>query len=293
MKKSLLHWSKRSKATKATSGGGDDRFWSITRDKAGNGKAIIRFLDAPKGEDNEYVTVQYYSFKGPSGKTYYEKSLRTIGKDDPVYALNSKLYNSGIKADEDQAKSQRRVTRYFTNILVIKDYANPENNGKVFLFRFGPQLWALMKEKMSPTKTEFEDDNTEGVPLFDPWGGCNVVLRTKQVAGYANYESSEFMTPEPIGDDDFIEKIWSQQYSLEEFLKPETFKTYDELKARLIEVLSESDDLDDIPTASNPQQQKSAPKPDRDSAVIDDSSLDDNDDDEDAEAFFNKLRQAG
>ena len=119
---------------------GDDRKWKPTVDKAGNGYAVIRFLPAVEGDDLPWAKYFDHFFQGPTGQWYVEKSLTTIGKDDPVSQLNSKLWNNGTEDGKQQARKQKRRLHYVTNIMVVSDPENPENNGKVFLYEFGAKI---------------------------------------------------------------------------------------------------------------------------------------------------------
>lgn len=211
----------------------DDRFWYPAVDKTGNGSAIIRFLPAPKGDDHAFVRLWTHSFKGPTGLWYIENSLTTIGQSDPCGDLNSKLWNSGSEEAKKQARDQKRKLMYITNILIVKDPANPENEGKVKLFRYGKKIQDKISDKLSPT---FEDE----VPMnpFDLWSGANFKLRISQVDGYRNYDKSEFANSTTVSDNDAeLEKIWNSEYSLKEFNDPKNFKPYDVLKAKLDRVL--------------------------------------------------------
>ena len=216
-----------------TSGGSeDDRFWKLTVDKSQNGYAVIRFLPAPEGEDLPFVKVYSHAFQGPGG-WYIESSLTTLGQKDPVSELNSELWNNGTDAGKEQARKQKRKLTYISNIYVVKDPANPENEGKTFLFKYGKKIFDKLTEAMQP---EFEDE--EAIDPFDFWQGANFKLKAKNVAGYRNYDSSEFARPDALlEDDDEMEAVWKKQYSLAEFVAPDQFKTYDELKKRLDYVL--------------------------------------------------------
>lgn len=213
----------------------EDNFWKPTVDKAGNGQAIIRFLPAPKGEDFPWVRVWDHGFQGPTGKWYIENSLTTLNKPDPVGELNSELWNSGIEANKEIARKQKRRLSYFSNILVVKDPANPANEGKVFIYKYGKKIFDKIKDIMQPT---FEDEDP--INPFDFWQGANFRLKIRQVEGYRNYDKSEFDTnTTAVADDDSdIEAIWGQQHSLQEFLDPKNFKSYDDLKAKLNMVLN-------------------------------------------------------
>ena len=216
--------------------GDDDRFWKPTVDKAGNGQAVIRFLPAPPGEELPWVRVWDHGFQGPTGKWYIENSLTTINKPDPVGELNSELWNSGIEANKEIARKQKRRLSYYSNILVIKDPANPENEGQVFLYKYGKKIFDKIKDVMQPT---FEDE--QPVNPFDLWEGANFKLRIRQVEGYRNYDKSEFDGPSALSDDDDqMEKVWKKTNSLATFLDPSNFKSYDELKTKLNMVLSGS-----------------------------------------------------
>lgn len=210
----------------------DDRFWSLTVDKAGNGAAVIRFLPAPQGEDLPFVKLYSHAFQGPGG-WYIENSLSTIGQKDPLGEYNSTLWNNGTDAGKEQARKQKRKLTYISNIYVVKDPANPENEGKQFLLKYGKKIFDKLTEAMNP---EFEDDTK--IDPFDFWNGANFKLRAKNVAGYRNYDSSEFMSPGALlDDDDELEKIWKAEYTLQDFIAPDKFKSYDELKKRLDYVL--------------------------------------------------------
>ena len=216
-----------------TSGGSaDERFWSLTVDKAQNGYAVIRFLPAPDGEDLPFVKVYSHAFQGPGG-WYIENSRTTIGEKDPLSEYNSQLWNNGTDAGKEQARKQKRKLTYISNIYVVKDPANPENEGKNFLYRYGKKIFDKITAAMQP---EFEDE--EAIDPFDFWSGANFKLKAKNVAGYRNYDSSEFATPSALlDDDDALEAIWKKEYSLQEFVAPDQFKSYDELKKRLDNVL--------------------------------------------------------
>jgi len=218
-------------------GGGrenDNRFWQPEVDKSGNGFAVIRFLPAPDGEDVPFVRIFDHGFKGPGGQWYIEKSLTTIGKQDPVSEYNSQLWATGVQANQDQVRKQKRKLNFISNIMVVSDKAHPENEGKVFLFKYGKKIFDKLNAAMNP---EFEDEDP--VNPFDLWAGASFKLKIRNVEGYRNYDKSEFEKPEPLLDDDAaLEKLWKSEYSLQEFLKEEHFKPYDELKQKLYRVLA-------------------------------------------------------
>ena len=213
-------------------GGGDDRLWKPQLDKSGNGYAVIRFLPAPNGEDLPWAKMYSHAFQGPGG-WYIENSLTTLGQKDPVSEYNSQLWNSGLDSDKDVARKQKRKLSYYSNIYVVKDPVSPENEGKVFLFKFGKKIFDKITAAMQP---EFEDEDP--INPFDFWQGANFKLKIKKVAGYWNYDSSEFSRSQPLLDDDeAMEAIWNKEYSLTALTAPDQFKSYDDLKKRLDYVL--------------------------------------------------------
>lgn len=269
----------------------DERLWTCATDKAGNGYAIIRFLPAPGGEDVPFVRLFTHGFKGPGG-WYIENSLTTIGQQDPIAELNTRLWNSGVESDKETVRKQKRQLNYYSNIYVVKDPANPANEGKVFLFRYGKKIFDKITDLMNP---QFEDEKP--VDPFNLWTGANFKLKIRKFEGYPNYDKSEFDSASPLlDDDDALEAIWKQEYSLKELLDTKNFRTYDELKRRLDRALglttgaSPSNarqayvvDEEDIPSfepAPQPRAQEARPAP---AASVDD-------DDEDF-AFFKQLAE--
>jgi hypothetical protein len=213
----------------------DDRVWYPAVDAAGNGVSIVRFLPPPPNEDEAYVTTWSHFFKGPTGRWYNELSLTTIGQPDPMSEYNNKLWESGIEANKKQASSQKRKKNFYTNVYVINDSLNPENNGKVKIFKFGPTIFDFIKNKMVP---EFEDQ--EPLPVFDFWKGANFRIRIrKDEHGYRKYDRSEFDMPKPLldGDEEKLEEIWNSQHSLAQFKDPKLFKSYEDLKSKVNQVL--------------------------------------------------------
>ena len=211
---------------------GYERLWKPEVDKAGNGYAVIRFLPAPDGEDLPWVKMYSHAFQGPGG-WYIENSLTTLNQKDPCSEFNTSLWNSGVESDKQIARNQKRKLAFYSNIYVVKDPANPENEGKVFLYKFGKKIFDKIMGAMQP---EFEDES----PLnpFDFWQGADFKVKIKKVAGYWNYDSSEFAAASPLlKDDDALESIWKKEYSLSEIVAADQFKTYDELKKRLESVL--------------------------------------------------------
>ncbi len=211
---------------------GDDRLWKLDVDKSGNGYAVIRFLPAPDGEDLPFVKLYSHAFQGPGG-WYIENSLTTLGQKDPVSEYNTQLWNNGTDHGKETARKQKRKLTYTSNIYVVKDPANPENEGKVFLFKYGKKIFDKLTAAMQP---EFEDE--EAIDPFDFWQGANFKLKAKNVAGYRNYDSSEFAAVSPLlDDDDALEAIWKKEISLAEIVATDQFKTYEDLKRRLDYVL--------------------------------------------------------
>ena len=215
----------------------DDRFWKLEADKVGNGTAVIRFLPRHVEDELPWVRIFSHSFQGPTGKWYIENSLTTLNEKDPVGELNSRLWNSGSEANKDIARKQKRKLSFITNILVISDPKHPENEGKVFLFKFGKKIFDKIMDKARPT---FEDDKP--VNVFDFWEGADFKLRMRKVSGYANYDESMFLEPAALfkGDEEKISDLASKMYRLGEFIEPKQFKSYDELAKKLADVLDES-----------------------------------------------------
>jgi len=267
----------------------DERFWRPAVDKAGNGYAIVRFLAAPGEEDVPFVRIWDHGFKGPGG-WYIEKSLTTLGQQDPCSEYNQKLWATGDPADKKFVQgvqgtpgSKRRLY-YVSNVYVIKDSANPENEGKVFLFQYGKKIWDKLNGAMHP---EFEDEKP--MNPFDLWDGANFKIKIRKVDGYRNYDSSEFETPSPLFEsDDEIEKVWKSEFPLAAFTDPKEFKSYEQLKARLDKAMGTStrtDDGDDeefVPTKA-PREAKSK------KATAEKTIVPDDDEDEDSTKFFEKL----
>ena len=216
-----------------TSGGSsDDRMWKLECDKANNGYAVIRFLPAPDGEDLPFVKVYSHAFQGPGG-WLIDQCATTLNQKCPVCEHNGQLWNSGVDANKEVARKQKRKLTYVSNIYVVKDPANPENEGRVFLYKYGKKIFDKLTAAMQP---EFEDE--EAIDPFDFWKGANFKLKAKSVAGYRNYDSSEFAAPGALlDDDDALEALWKKQYSLNEFIAPDQFKSYEEMKKRLDSVM--------------------------------------------------------
>ena len=266
-----------------TGGQGDDRLWKLEVDKGGNGYAVIRFLPAPDGEDLPFVKLYSHAFQGPGG-WYIENSLTTLGQKDPVSEFNSQLWNNGTDSGKDTARKQKRKLTYISNIYVVKDPANPENEGKTFLYKYGKKIFDKLTAAMQP---EFEDE--EAIDPFDFWQGANFKLKAKNVAGYRNYDSSEFAaTSALLKDDDAMEEIWKKEYSLSELVASDQFKSYDELKTRLGYVLGNKQVRNDAETVEQEAEDVRASAPVVETVESVSKASTDNEDD-DAMSYFAKL----
>ena len=257
----------------------DERLWKPELDASGNGYAVIRFLPSVKGEDLPWAKIWNHAFQGPTGQWYIENSLTTVGQKDPVSEYNTKLWNSGLESDKEIARKQKRKLQYYSNIYVVSDSKHPENEGKVFLFRYGKKIFDKLMAAMQP---EFEDETP--INPFDFWEGANFKLKIRKVDGYWNYDKSEFGAKSKLLDnDEEIEKVWEKQYPLNEFTAATNFKSYEELKTRLDAVLSgkqvvSNQTVEDEPIASP----KVDTKPVENKQVEDEDTMD----------YFNKLANA-
>ena len=220
--------------TNNTGGGADERLWKPELDKTGNGYAVIRFLPAPDSEEIPWAKLYSHAFQGPGG-WYIENSLPTVGQKDPVSDHNRARWNSGNESDKDVVRKQKRKLSYYSNIYVVKDPVNPQNEGKVFLFKYGKKIHDKILAAMQPV---FEDE--EAINPFDFWQGANFKLKICKVDGYWNYDKSEFDKPAPLlDDDDALEALWKKEYSLNEITAPDQFKSYQDLEKRLKYVLGQ------------------------------------------------------
>jgi hypothetical protein len=270
----------------------DERFWKPEVDAAGNGYAVIRFLPAPEGETVPWAKLYSHAFQGPGG-WYIENSLTTLNEKDPVGEVNRRLWNSGGDDDKETARKQKRKLSYYSNIYVVKDPKHPENEGRVFLYKYGKKIHDKILAAMQP---EFQDETP--VNVFDLWEGANFKLKIKKVAGYWNYDSSEFDSVSALSaDDDGLEKIWKSEYSLEAFTSKDQFKTYEELENRLNLVLGvtsrparpsyseEEEDFEPVaqePASSFRSRVAATPVPVKEAAVVDD---------DDALSYFARLAE--
>ena len=262
----------------------DDRFWKPTRDKAGNGFAVVRFLPATEGEDLPWVRYWDHGFKGPTGLWYIENSLTSIGEQDPVSEMNTVLWNSGRDEDKATARDRKRRLHYVSNVLIVSDPANPENEGKVKLYKFGKKIFDKIMDVMQP---QFADE--EPVNPYDFWEGADFKIKIRKVEGWVNYDKSEFAAPKALyeGEEERLEVVYNQLYSLQDFLKPENYKTYDELKLKLNRVLGVDAGVSmDAPMESAPVVEQ--PMAAAASEPMANTASDDGDD-EDTLSYFAKL----
>tara|TARA_X000000950_G_scaffold160946_1_gene196891 strand:+ start:323 stop:1216 length:894 start_codon:yes stop_codon:yes gene_type:complete len=269
----------------------EDNYWKPELDKSGNGYAVIRFLPTPEGEEMPWVSYFDHGFQGPGG-WYIEKSLTTLGKQDPVSEYNTQLWNTGIEANKEQARKQKRRLHYVSNIFVVSDPKNPDNEGKVFKYRYGKKIFEMLKEAISPA---FEDEAP--INPFDlRTEGANFKIKIRKVDGYWNYDKSEFDSQAALFEDENkLNDINSSLESLTEIISPNEFKSYDELKEKLDRVLglsggvststaeSVAEDLDEVPW-SNVNKEAVAEEPVISSAEASADSTED-----DAMDYFKKL----
>jgi len=270
----------------------DTRFWQPTRDKAGNGYAVIRFLPGDADAPTPWVRYWDHFFKGPTGQWYVEKSLTSIGQPDPLAEMNSKLWNEdGSEEAKRLVRERKRTLRYVANVLIISDPSAPENEGQVKLYRFGKKIFDKIMDSMQP---QFPDEAP--VNPFDLWNGADFTVKIRKVEGYPNYDASSFKSPSAISsDDEYLESLYNKQHDLSEWTDPKNYKTYDELKSRLAMVLGEQaprtvkqavaldfdDEIPDFPSA-RPTAAPSAPEPTISTA---ESAMDD----DDTMSYFAKL----
>ena len=275
-------------STKAeTKSYGDDRFWKPTRDKAGNGYAVVRFLPAKEGEDLPWVRYWDHGFKGPTGLWYIENSLTSIGQDDPVSESNSVLWNSGRDEDKALARERKRRLHYISNVLVVSDPENPQNEGKVFLYQFGKKIFDKIMDVMQP---QFADE--QPVNPYDFWEGADFKIKIRKVEGWVNYDKSEFSKPAALfeGDEARLTEVYNKLYSLQDFLKPENYKTYDELKMKLNRVLGVEAIEEPMPSVMDSAPAQQAPAMSTAEAESMGTSEPASDDD-DTLSYFAKLAQ--
>jgi len=262
----------------------DDRFWTAERDKSGNGYAVIRFLPPPQNEDVPWARLFSHGFQGKGG-WFIENCPTTLGLPCPVCEGNNELWNSGVESDKEIARQRKRKLSYISNIYVVSDPTNPQNEGKVFLYKYGKKIFDKISEVMKP---QFEDETP--MNPFDYWSGANFKLKIRTVQGYVNYDKSEFDSPSELldGDDKSLEKLWNSQYSLKEFIEPSQFKSHEELSEKFQRVISgslsggkssitEEDDYAAVAASSSKAKKE----------VFEPSNG--NDEDDDAMSYFEKL----
>ena len=256
----------------------DDRFWKPDLDKSGNGYAVIRFLPQPSGEDLPWCKIWSHAFNGPGG-WYIENSLTTLQKKDPVSEYNTELWNSGVEANKDVARKQKRILKYYSNVLVVSDPKHPENEGKVFLYRFGKKIFDKISEVMNP---QFDDESP--MNPFDFWEGANFKLKVRKVDGFWNYDKSEFEAAAALleGNDTQLEEVYGKLYSLKQFLTEENFKSYDELKEKFNRVVTGSS------VTGTVEKFTAQKKPVETAPVVEDTTPTKSDDDETL-SYFAKL----
>ena len=263
-------------------GGVDDRIWKPELDKSGNGYAVVRFLPAPDGEDIPWVKLWSHAFQGPGG-WYIENSLTTLNQKDPVSEHNRELWNSGNDSDKDIVRRQKRKLSYYANIYVVKDPTRPENEGQVFLYKFGKKIFDKIMEAMQP---EFEDETP--INPFDFWQGANFKLKIVKKDGFWNYDKSEFDSVSPLlEDDDALETLWKKEYSLTEMVDNTKFKSYDALKKRLDLVLGAKKSAPVIDEEVTNEDEDRTPRP-----SVTAASVGTDEDSDDALSYFQKLAES-
>ncbi len=270
----------------------DDRYWKPELDKSGNGYAVVRFLPTPEGEDMPWVSYWDHGFQGPGG-WYIEKSLTTLNKQDPVSEYNTQLWNTGIEANKEIARKQKRRLHYVSNVYVVSDPKNPDNEGKVFLYKFGKKIFEQLKEAISP---QFEDE--DAINPFDLREGANFKIKIRKVDGYWNYDKSEFDSVSPLfNDEGQLTEVATSVNSLSDIIAPSEFKTYDELKEKLDRILgltggvststaeSVAEDLDEVPWSNTTETTADEP------VVASAESTLEKESGEDAMDYFKKLAE--
>ena len=218
----------------------DQRFYKPKFNKDGTFSAVVRFLPGPVKDGNEEISmIKKYShyFSGPGGK-YDEECLTTISQQCPVCDENKKCWDAG---DKQTSRTRARVNSGITNILVINDPQAPENNGKVFLYKFGKKIIEKINEAKKPT-----NPTKKAIEVFSYYEGANFYITGKKTVTaegqkFTDYTSSSFESnPSAIGDDNYIESIDKQLHSVEEFIKPTNFKSYAALQELFSRVMGRS-----------------------------------------------------
>jgi hypothetical protein len=267
----------------SSGGNSDDRLWKPEIDKAGNGFAVIRFLPAPDGQDLPWAKVYNHAFQGTGG-WFIDNCLTTIDKPCPVCESNRELWNTGSKSNQEIVRERKRKLSYYSNIFVLQDKAHPENEGKLFLFKYGKKIFDKITAAMQP---EFDDETP--IDPFDFWTGANFKVKIVKKDGYWNYDKSEFDKPSVLFDDDErMEALWKKEYSLDDFVNPEKFKDYDQLNSRLKSVLNKTKPAQKLDESFEDEDQNSVPENlKRELEKLSSSKI--SDDDDDILSSFQKL----
>ena len=255
----------------------DDRYWRPELDKSSNGYAVIRFLPAAGDEELPFARLYTHGFQGKGG-WFIENCPTTLGKKCPVCEGNTELWNSGLESDKDIARGRKRRLSYISNILVVSDPTNPQNEGKVFRYKYGKKIFDKIQESMKP---EFEDESP--VDPFDFWKGANFKLKVRKVAGYINYDKSEFEAPTALfdGDDSRLENLWKSEYSLQDIVAPTEFKSHEDLKEKFDGVIG-----NDIRSTQDDSFTETAENIEPETTTVSTPAAET---EEDALSFFNKL----
>jgi hypothetical protein len=274
----------------------DTRIWTPKMGKSGTGEATVRFLPGGGGHDEDaYVEVYSHAFKGSTGKWLIEGCPTTIEETCPICDENRKLWaegKEGIVRGDDDSPGRKRKLSYYSNVYIIDDPVNPDNNGKVKIYKYGVKILDKIKLAQNPTSKR-----KKALDVFDMFKGAdfNIVINKKMK--YWNYDDSEFLDSEPLldGDEDKLEEIYNSLYDLTEFTNPKNFKSSEELKARL-----------NLISGYGPNSSTKKPDPELESEMDEDysnvksktasilSNDDDDDDDEDNEDYlarFSKLAE--
>lgn len=211
----------------------DVALWKPTKDSAGNATALIRFLPSKNIEDFPFARLYSHSFQDPTTKRwYFENSLTTIGQQDLISDVNKELWNSGIEENKKIAQLRKRKLSYIVNIYVIKDVGNPDNDGKVFKYKFGPKIW----DKIVNASKGDEALGEEPILAFCPINGADFLLKMQKANDQFNYDASKFNAKKPFmgGDDKKIEEILNQCYDIQLEVAPDKFKSPEELAKKFL-----------------------------------------------------------
>lgn len=266
--------SEQTKGSKQTYESEDNRFWTLSRDKLDNGFAIIRFLPSKNPEDNPWTMYHHHSIRkdqpGKKDKWFIETCPSTLGAECPACHKYFELWkegNAGNKLAKERAGSIKRKTSYNCNILVVMDTKNAENNGKVFLFKYGAKIHKKIIEAMTPPRRK--DSNGVELPEkmqpkpinpFDIFEGRDFELSSANVDGYVNYDKSKFADqPSPIADsEEAMKQIFDSIFDLKEWTDPSKFKSFE----ALTETFNKFENGEDAPVqrAEDEEIVKPAPK---------------------------------